>query len=55
MSLHIVREVETSHLEVEAFSEVTCLLGLVLALSWFDHPASVCNHSEVVLLPVALT
>ena len=55
MSLHIVREVKTSHLEVEAFSEVMCFFGLVLALSWFDHPASVSNHPEVVLLPVALT
>ena len=28
-------------------------LGLVLALSWFHHPASACDHPEVVLLPVA--
>ena len=55
MSLYIVREVETSHLEVEVFSEVTCLFGLVLALSWFDHPVPVSDHPEVVLLPVALT
>ena len=27
-------------------------LGLVLALSWFHHPASACDHPEVVLLPV---
>ena len=28
-------------------------LGLVLALSWFHHPASACDHPEVVSLPVA--
>ena len=29
-------------------------LGLALALSWLDHPVSVKDHSEVVLLPVGV-
>ena len=29
-------------------------LGLALVLSWLDHPVSVSDHPEVVLLPVGV-